>query len=598
MVIEKLVAGQKGDVLNSHGGQVRDAVNALIDALDASYTLVNVSSYGVVEGNTSDQSQKIQDCIDFAYTNGLVVNFDIPTVRIDNTLMLRGELHGNGVWILNYGSGDAVSIAADSDDIIAPVSGLNITYRDHLSPLNPYVPQYTLNKDTDPRSSLSWNHFPSFTGAGFRHSTTGKTFKRLVQCNVYLHYYGFRPCGWSYVHDDCLATACYIGFENNSDAISGTNYPMNSCALIKCTYTSNQTFGLRLRYANQINLVSVNAEKNQEKSNIELFYCNSVSGSIYTEYARAVNQIASVGVNLNCYAIGQKSQFVTFFKTLQSIDQFTASGGGTVITVSPYNGGTGFGINGFSSMATTNIVVMKNYKYVSRAGWSKSGADITLVAPYVNGDIIHIVAGAYSDWSITSTRVDPFMMSGGDYMLRLSSALNSNYTGYASDYADGTFVISEVGGIPDTNNINILARIDSTTISRANTKVSYDLKDGVYYSQQLYNGFTFRNSADANLSANANATMHYPAVGVGSTTVTNAHRFVFMLVSSFGSAVFTVDEVGSISAVGASQNKLTVQTTDAAAGGKLNIYSGTANTIRWNNLTGGAAQFNLFRFTY
>lgn len=31
MAIEKLVAGQKGDVLNSHGGQVRDAVNALID---------------------------------------------------------------------------------------------------------------------------------------------------------------------------------------------------------------------------------------------------------------------------------------------------------------------------------------------------------------------------------------------------------------------------------------------------------------------------------------------------------------------------------------------------------------------------------------
>lgn len=32
MTIEKLVAGQKGSVLNSHGGQVRDAVNALIDA--------------------------------------------------------------------------------------------------------------------------------------------------------------------------------------------------------------------------------------------------------------------------------------------------------------------------------------------------------------------------------------------------------------------------------------------------------------------------------------------------------------------------------------------------------------------------------------
>lgn len=570
----------------------------LAAAVNSSLSSVNVSAFGVVDGSAGDQSEKIQDCIDYAYDNNLVVNFDVATVRVDGTIYLRGETRGNGVWILNYGTGDAVSIASDSDDIHSPISGLNVTYRDHLSPLNPYVPQYTLNKDTDPRASLTWNHYGSFLGAGFRHSATGKTFKRLIQCNVYLHYYGFRPCGWSYIHEDCLATACYSGFENNSDAISGTNYPMNSCALIKCTYTSNQTFGLRLRYANQIQLVSVNAEKNAEKANIELFYCNAVSGSVYTEYARAVNQIASVGVSLNCYSIGQKTQFVTFFKALQSIAQFTATGGGTVITVPAYDGGTGFGITGFSALATTNLVVMKNYKYVARAGWSKSGADITLTTPYVNGDIIHIVAGAYSDWSSTSSRVDPFLMSGGDYFLRLSSALNSEYSGYATDFTDGTFVISEVGVIPDTNNINIVARVEGTTISRANTKVSYDLKDGVFYNQQLYNGVTFRNAADANLSANISASMHYPSVGVGSTTVTNAHRYAFMLVSSFGSATFTVDEVGAISAVGASQNKLTVQTADAAAGGKLNIYSGTANTIRWNNLTGGAAQFNLFRFTY
>ena len=31
MAIEKLVAGQKGDVLNSHGGQIRDTVNKLVD---------------------------------------------------------------------------------------------------------------------------------------------------------------------------------------------------------------------------------------------------------------------------------------------------------------------------------------------------------------------------------------------------------------------------------------------------------------------------------------------------------------------------------------------------------------------------------------
>jgi hypothetical protein len=400
------------------------------------------------------------------------------------------------------------------------------------------------------------------------------------------------------VHDDCLATACYIGFENNDGLIGGSLYPMNSCVLSKCTYTSNQTFGLRLKYANQVQLLSVNAEKNQEKANIELFYCNSIAGSAYTEYARAVNNIGSLGVTLNCYALGFKTGYIDFFKTLQKIEQFTASGAGTVVSVAAYNGGTGFGITGFAAIADTNVIVMKNYKFVNRSGWSKSGADITLTSAYASGDIIHVCADAYVDWSSTTTRVDPFLMSGGDYFLRLSSALNCTYSGYATGFTYGTFVISDVGGIPDTNNVNVLARIENTTISRASTKVSYDPKDGIYFNQQFFNGIAFKNASDPNLSANVSATIHYPSTGVGSTTITNAHRFMFILVSSFGSATFTVDEVGAISATGASQNKLTVQTTDAAAGGKLNIYSGTANTIRWNNLTGAAAQFQLFRFTY
>jgi hypothetical protein len=596
MTINKLVAGSyKGDPLASTGTQVAAAVNGLIDS-----TAMFASAYGIEAGNTSDQSAKVNQMFIDAKAQKKSVFFDIESCRIDSTIYFQSgvTVDGNRVWLLNYGAGDAISIAAGSDDVHDEVSGFNVTYRDHLSPLNPHVPAYTLNKDTDPRASLSWTHYGTFLGAGVRHSTVGKTFKRLVQCNVYLHYYGFRPCGWSYVHDDCLATACYIGFENNDGLIAGSLYPMNSCVLSKCTYTSNQTFGLRLKYANQVQLLSVNAEKNQEKANIELFYCNAIAGSVYTEYARAVNNLASLGVNLNCYALGRKSTFVDFFKEMQGIEQFTASGSGTVVTVGAYNAGTGFGITGFSSIANTNLIVMKNYKFVSRAGWSKSGADITLTSAYASGDVIHVCSNAYVDWTPTATRVDPFLMSGGDYFLRLSSALNCTYSGYANDFTDGTFVISEVGGIPDTNNINILARIEDTAISRATTKVSYDPKDGIYFNQQFFNGIAFKNAADPNLTANVSATIHYPSTGVGSTTVTNAHRFMFILVSSFGSATFTVDEVGAISATGASQNKLTVQTTDAATGGKLNIYSGTANTIRWNNLTGGAAQFQLFRFTY
>jgi hypothetical protein len=594
MTIQKITAGvDQFDTNGSLGSVVADAVNGVMN-------FINVSSFGVVPGSASSQLSKINDCVDFALSIGAGVSFDVATVRIDGTLLLKAgvPIRGNGVWILNYGTSDAISIDSASGDIPDEISGLNVTYRDHLSPLNPYVPAYTLNKDTDPRASLSWTHYGTFLGAGFRHSTTGKTFKRLVQCNVYLHYYGFRPCGWSYVHDDCLATACYIGFENNDGLIGGSLYPMNSCVLSKCTYTSNQTFGLRLKYANQVQLLSVNAEKNQEKANIELFYCNSIAGSAYTEYARAVNNIGSLGVTLNCYALGFKTGYIDFFKTLQKIEQFTASGAGTVVSVAAYNGGTGFGITGFAAIADTNVIVMKNYKFVNRSGWSKSGADITLTSAYASGDIIHVCADAYVDWSSTTTRVDPFLMSGGDYFLRLSSALNCTYSGYATGFTDGTFVISDVGGIPDTNNVNVLARIENTTISRASTKVSYDPKDGIYFNQQFFNGIAFKNASDPNLSANVSATIHYPSTGVGSTTITNAHRFMFILVSSFGSATFTVDEVGTISATGASQNKLTVQTTDAAAGGKLNIYSGTANTIRWNNLTGAAAQFQLFRFTY
>lgn len=47
MAIEKLVAGQKGSVLNSHGGQVRDAVNALIDGYVDLASAVNGSNLPV-----------------------------------------------------------------------------------------------------------------------------------------------------------------------------------------------------------------------------------------------------------------------------------------------------------------------------------------------------------------------------------------------------------------------------------------------------------------------------------------------------------------------------------------------------------------------
>lgn len=47
MTISKLVAGQKGDVLNSHGGQVRDTVNALVDLSTGVEPFENITLKGL-----------------------------------------------------------------------------------------------------------------------------------------------------------------------------------------------------------------------------------------------------------------------------------------------------------------------------------------------------------------------------------------------------------------------------------------------------------------------------------------------------------------------------------------------------------------------
>lgn len=595
MAIGLLTAGASAtDENGSFAQDVADTVNAVYQS-----TAIYASVYGIEPGNTSDQSSKVNQMFIDAKAQKKSVFFDIETCRIDSPLYFQSgvTVDGNRVWLLNYGSGDAISIAAGSDDVHDVITGFNITYRDFLSPLNPYVPEFTLNKAVDPRVSFSWNHLPAFTGAGVRHSASGKTFKNLKTINVYLHYYGFRPCGWSYIHEDCTALACFIGFENNDAAIGGTTYPMNSCILTKCTYASCHSFGLKLRWASQVQLISVNAEKNRSDSNMDFFNCDAVTGSIYTEFARAFNAISCRGLTLSVCCLGHRDSYVQFFKTFQSIAQFSATGGGSVFTVPPYDSGTQFGITGFSAMADTNIAVLKNNKFLARTSWSKSGADITVTTPYVNGDIFHVCANAYQDWAPTSIRVDPFLMTGGTFFMRLSASINCQITGFVTGFIDGTFTINDVGFSNDTSNVWMNAAVRDTPITRASTKVVYDPINGIEYNQVFFNGITFKNISDGNLATTANATVHYPAVGVGSVTVANAHRFAFVLVSSYGSSFFTVDENGAISATGANQNKLTVQTVDAAAGGKLNIYSGTANTIRWNNLTGGAAQFQLLRIT-
>lgn len=58
MTIEKLVAGQKGSVLNSHGGQVRDAVNALIDEVTYGYAAVAAQSQFKLHKNQPAQITK------------------------------------------------------------------------------------------------------------------------------------------------------------------------------------------------------------------------------------------------------------------------------------------------------------------------------------------------------------------------------------------------------------------------------------------------------------------------------------------------------------------------------------------------------------
>lgn len=100
MTIEKLVAGQKGSVLNSTGGQVRDTVNALVDAVNNSSARTLSNGVFLVDfPEKPDAGEWINDAITYAFNNkfdyvqlpndgrSLIVN---TTIRLRRGVALLG----------------------------------------------------------------------------------------------------------------------------------------------------------------------------------------------------------------------------------------------------------------------------------------------------------------------------------------------------------------------------------------------------------------------------------------------------------------------------------------------------------------------------
>lgn len=138
MAIEKLVAGQKGSVLNSHGGQVRDAVNALIDGYgdlasaiqprvsNASGLLSAIASGGTytVKAGTYDLSQSSVLYVDSNLS--LLCEDGVTIVTGDRSLIRprNGSLYISGANFTQSGNG--INNSVISMDSVA-VDGLTVT---------------------------------------------------------------------------------------------------------------------------------------------------------------------------------------------------------------------------------------------------------------------------------------------------------------------------------------------------------------------------------------------------------------------------------------------------------------------------------------
>ena len=575
---------------------------ALVGGVEARFITNKLTPemFGAIGDGVTDDTSAIQACFDAANSAGKGVLFTRKNYKITNTLRFHKyvDVDGGGCWIFNYGSADAFKPDDASGIVLAKVKDFYITYQNYGSPANPNSPPYTVDKTKKLGRQITWTHLATFTADGLKHSTSGRFFQDFERINVYWHRYGFHMLGWTIQGRNCRAMYNVRGFFGSNATISSVAYPVHALQLNDCHGIANTENGIDIRYADGVNLKGCHAEKNYTR-NIRL---EGVRGfnidQYYQEYSDGgILLFNSQGGSLNGYGSGNRQVYKGYAKNAASYYEYTVSGGVNTFSVPSYNSGTKLGIDGFSAMSSDTIAVILNDGYLQSASWSKSSGSIT-VASAVNGDVISVIAGAYRDPSTELAVTQDKYELGTNYPVEFQHAQNIDFNGFCNSYRTGPALVNDfdLPTLNETQDVYYGAFLkDTTTYNLAG--VYYPWGTGFDLIQSFNRGLKIKNDTDANVDVSLTGTQHYISSGAtGSISITNAKTSVFMVISSNGCAMFTLDGNGTLqsSMVG---NPFAIANTNPAQSGKINLYGGTANTLNYDNRVGYATQFTLLRFS-
>lgn len=541
-------------------------------------TTINPYMAGAIDLRTTDQSAYINLAFNTAKTLGVACDLLGKEWRIDNTLLFRNGVvvRGNDCLILNYSGTHACMPHPDDINVRSEVSDVFVTYENYNSSLNPNSPPYTIDKAQPLGRQLKFTHLDTFTGSGWHYSSTGSGggFKNLVHCRARFHKTGFYLLGPSPRLRFCLGVSCEDGLRGDAVPEVGVFNPPHSAVIDGCVFSGNLNSGQSWRYVDGLRIEGGSAEKNYN-SNLNLEGVRGSTGHIYTEYGEySITMLLCEGIDISAYSAGNKSAFVPFAQGAGAYYTETLAGGNDFITVS--------GIADFETMPASDVAIVRNHKYYT--AWTKAGSVITLTGSFADGDDIEVIANAFLDPVTDTTAVLDKYELGSLYPLRVQHSQSISFNGYANNFINGTVNVNDFdAGLADTNNISFTAILKGTT-KTLGSEIFYSWQDGFLNKQEFFKGLSIKNSLDSNVNVSQTAFQDYPGLGASLIVLgADAHRAVWMIVSGHGSATFTVDTSGNIYTGSVNTQQLTLQNTNAAEAGKINIYKNSATSLNVDN---------------
>ena len=505
-------------------------------------------------------------------------------------------VNGNYCFVLNYSEGDAC-VPHPADQVIrSKVSGINIRYRDYMTPRNPYIPPYYINREARLGNNMRWTHLDTFTGDGFKYSSSGRFFLDLQDSTCFHHRYGTHMLGWTIKLKNVRCDFNFIGHFGSSGAIDGVRMPVHNLQFVGCHATGNTQAGVRIMYADGVDFGDLHVERNGV-NNLDIQGLRGYkSGSMYMEYALdCIYSFNNVGGELNGFYQGERDGYKKWGKHNEHYYEIITTSSGQSVTVPSFDSVTKLGIDNFSAINKDDVVVILNETYIPPSAFSKSGSVIT-VPTSTAGQTLRVLAYPFNEpWTPTTTKTNSEYLLGAVVPIRLAHTRDLQFSGFVQSFAGDNTAVNDF----DLANVEATKGIYYDAYLRDTTKVDippvhYPWGAGFTRRQDFYKGFALKDAFDGGVNTSFSIEKKYPLLNqVREFDYPDAAKTIFMITGEDGAGMFTIDSAGNMLSMFSSSNKYTFSTTDAAQGGKLNFYSGTPNKLRFNNLLGYATGYNL-----